>query len=191
MKGILKNVGQFVFLHRGCKCLVLYLEVTQTIPISLCKTICSEQTCLIASAFSRLLFCGVFKNYFNFSSTSKTLPQPGHHLPSNTECKAAPSPRRWLPHFVSKAKEGCEGAKVWCSHSTCSQVSNSLMAQWGLEDRFPGAVACTHSFPVTPIVTSALLVVNVELVLTPTVCRKGRPLWLGRPPEYCLLNTPN
>lgn len=42
MKVISKNLGQFVFLHRGCKCSVLYLGVIQRIPASLCETTCSE-----------------------------------------------------------------------------------------------------------------------------------------------------
>lgn len=57
MKVILKNLSQFVFLHRGCKCSVLYLGERQTIPVSLWETTCSEQTCFITSVCSRLLFC--------------------------------------------------------------------------------------------------------------------------------------
>lgn len=57
MKGILKNLGWFGFLHRGCKCSVLYLGVIQTILLPFCETTCSEQNCFIALVCSRLLFC--------------------------------------------------------------------------------------------------------------------------------------
>lgn len=57
MKVIVKNLGQFVFLHRGCKCSVLNLGVIQTMHVSLCDTTCSEQTCFMALVCSRLLFC--------------------------------------------------------------------------------------------------------------------------------------
>lgn len=51
------------------------------------------------------------------AAPQKTLPQPGHHLPSNTESKAAPSPRRWWSQCVLEAKGGREGAKVRCSEA--------------------------------------------------------------------------
>lgn len=58
--------------------------------------------------------CWVF-NYSHSNSTSTTLPQTGHHFPSNTQCKTAPSPSRWWSQYVSEAKRSCKGAKAQCN----------------------------------------------------------------------------
>lgn len=94
------------------------------------ETTCSEQTRFITSVCSRLLFCF----YFYFSSTSKTLPQPGHHLPSNTECKSAPSPKRWWSQYVLEAarEQRCDAARLLLTgiHQFNGQVETGSRISW-------------------------------------------------------------